>query len=192
MRNWMWLKEAHVIVLFPHGSQHFVAAKVSWITSWVLVCLLPWTQHMKWIPIGSMRCVHTHQGMPTIKRWGSPSYVQSAVEKTREDNQKLKKIGWIVSQTFAPRPKHDKIQARWALNISLESMLEKVWWSRHFEMESWSWTICCLMGCSNGGRHTRARGGRRSHIALKGVIEKEMCCCRFMPKLQEGKNVDQS
>jgi hypothetical protein len=49
----------------------------------------------------------------------------------------------------------------------LESMLEKVWWWRHSEMESWSWTICCLMSCSNGGRHAWVRGGRRSHVALK-------------------------
>jgi hypothetical protein len=163
----MWLKEAHVIVLFPHGSQHFVAAKVSWITSWVLVCSLPWAQHMKWIPIWPMGCVHTHQGMPTIEGWGSPSCVWSVVEKSREDNQKARKIGWVVSQPFALRPKHDKIQARWALNILLQNMLEKVWWCRRFEMESWSWTICCLMSCSSGGRHTWARGDKRSHVALR-------------------------
>jgi len=38
-----------------------------------------------------MGCVQTHQGMPTIKRWGNPSCVRSVVEKTKEDNQKVGK-----------------------------------------------------------------------------------------------------
>jgi hypothetical protein len=33
------------------------------------------------------------------------------VEKIGEDNQKVGKIGAIISQMFILRPKHDKIQA---------------------------------------------------------------------------------
>jgi hypothetical protein len=58
-----------------------------------------------------MRCVHTHQGMPTNERWGSLSYKQSVVEKTREDNRKVGKIGRIVSQTFAFKLEHGNIWA---------------------------------------------------------------------------------
>jgi hypothetical protein len=64
--------------------------------------------------------------MPTIEGWDNPSHVQSIVEKTKEDNQKVGKTNRTISQTLAPRPKHDKIQARWTLDISLENMLEKV------------------------------------------------------------------
>jgi hypothetical protein len=56
-----------------------------------------------------MGCVHTHQGMPTIEGWGSPSCIQSVVQKTEETNQKAGKINRIVSKTLAPRPEHDKI-----------------------------------------------------------------------------------
>jgi hypothetical protein len=35
--------------------------------------------------------------IPTIEGWGSPSHVQSVVEKTREDNQKIRKIGRAVN-----------------------------------------------------------------------------------------------
>jgi hypothetical protein len=116
--------------------------------------------------------VDTHKvdgmcGMHTIEGWDSPSCVRSVVEKTREDNWKARKIGWVINQAFAPWPKHDKIRARWALNISLENMLKRVWWCKRFEKEFWNWTICCSMSCSNRRRHTRARGGRRSHVALK-------------------------
>jgi hypothetical protein len=40
-----------------------------------------------------MGCVHTHQGIFAIEGWGSPSFVQSVVEKTRENNQKVGKTG---------------------------------------------------------------------------------------------------
>jgi hypothetical protein len=41
-------------------ASHTMATKVSTITSWVLVHLLPWAQGKKWILIGSMGCVHMH------------------------------------------------------------------------------------------------------------------------------------
>jgi hypothetical protein len=38
------------------------------------------------------------------------------VQKTREDNWKVEKTGWVVSQMFALEQEHDKIQAWWASN----------------------------------------------------------------------------
>jgi hypothetical protein len=64
--------------------------------------------------------------MLAIEGWVSPSHIQSVVEKNGEDNQKARKINQVVSQAPAPRLEHDKIQARWALDNSLESMLERV------------------------------------------------------------------
>ncbi len=37
-----------------------MATKVSQTTSWVPMHLLLWAQRKRWIPIGSMGCVHTH------------------------------------------------------------------------------------------------------------------------------------
>jgi hypothetical protein len=129
-----------------------MASKISQIASWVHVCSLLWVQRKKWILIRSMGCVHTH---PSI------------VEKTREDNQKVVKIGRIINQVLAPSPKHDKIWAQWASNISSKSMLEKVWWCKRFEMKYWSQTICCLMNCSKGKGHACVRGSKKSHVSSK-------------------------
>jgi len=134
-------------------TSHIMATKVLQIASWVLVCSLPWAPHKRWIPIGSMGCVHTHQKMFIIEGWGSPSHVRNVVQKIREDNQKVGKTSRAINQVLAPRPKHNKIQARWASNVLLENMLERVWWWKCFKMESWSWTNCCLMNCSNGKKH---------------------------------------
>jgi hypothetical protein len=46
-------------------------------------------------------------------------------------------------------------------------MLKRVWWCRRSKMESWRWTICCPMSCSNGRKHARVGGSKRSHVALK-------------------------
>ncbi len=70
-----------------------MAAKVSQTTSWVPKCMLPWAQHKKWIPIGLMECVHTHQRRPTNETCGSSSYVRGNVEKNGEDKWKVGKIG---------------------------------------------------------------------------------------------------
>jgi hypothetical protein len=144
-----------------------MVAKVLQIASWVLMGLLPWAQRKRWIPIRSMGCVHTHRRMFAIKGWGNQSRVRNVVQKIGEDNWKVGKIGWIVNQAITLGPKHGKIQAWWALDVSLKNMLERVWWCRCFEMEFWSWTICCPMNCSNGGRHKRVGGGRSSHAALR-------------------------
>jgi hypothetical protein len=139
-------------------ASHTMVAKVLWIASWVLVRSMPWAQHKRWIHIKSMRCVHTHQRMPTIKRWGNLSHIHSVVKKIGEDNRKVGKTSWIVSKAFALGPKHDKIWAQWASNISSKNMSERVWWCKHSEMESWSWTVCCLMSCPNGGCHACMHG----------------------------------
>jgi hypothetical protein len=41
----------------------------------------------------SMKFVHMHQGIPTIEGWGNLNHIQSAIEKTKEDNQKVGKFG---------------------------------------------------------------------------------------------------
>jgi hypothetical protein len=167
-----------------------MATKVSWIASWVLVRSLSWTQCKKWIPIRLMGCVHTHWEMPTIEGWGNPIHIQSVVKKNGENNWKAQKIGQAISQTLTPELKHDKIQAQWASNVPLKSMLEKVWQCKRSKMESWSWIICCPRSCSNGGRHARAKSGRRSHVPWS-VARKEMSCYWLVLRLQKGRDVDQ-
>jgi hypothetical protein len=109
-----------------------MVGKVSQIISWVFMCSLFWAQLNKWIPIGSMGCVHTHWRIPIIERCGSPNHVQNVMEKTKEDNWN---INQTLSQTLDPRPKHDKIRKWWALDIMSESMLERVWWCKCSKME---------------------------------------------------------
>jgi hypothetical protein len=70
--------------------------------------------------------VHTHRKITTIEGWGSLSHVQNVMEKIREDNQNIRKTSQIVNQTPTPKLEHDKIEAQWALNIPLKSMLERV------------------------------------------------------------------
>jgi len=67
-------------------------AKVSRTTSWIHVHLLPWEQHKRWIPIGSMGCVHTHQRIPTIEGCGSPNRIRSVAKKIGKNNQKAGKL----------------------------------------------------------------------------------------------------
>jgi hypothetical protein len=110
---------------------------------------------------------HTHWKIPTIEGWGNPSSIWNVMEKNMEINRKVGKIGWVVNQMPTLGLEHDNIQVQWASNIPLENMSQKVWWCRCFKMESWSWTICCPMNYSSGGRHIRARGNRKSHATLK-------------------------
>jgi hypothetical protein len=49
--------------------------------------------------------------MPIIEGWGSPSHVQNVIQKTNEDNRKVKKIDRVVNQVPTPGPKQDKIWA---------------------------------------------------------------------------------
>ncbi len=140
-----------------------MVTKVSRTTSWILVCSLPWVQCMKWIPIGSMGCMHTHR----MNGCDTYTHIENIVEKTNEDNWKVKKTCWIISQTPIRRAKHGKIWARWASSFLSKSMLGKAWWCKRFEMESWSWTICCLMNYSKGKRHAHVGGVKNLHAALR-------------------------
>jgi hypothetical protein len=71
---------------------HIMSTKVLQITSWVLMHSLPWAQHKRWIPIRLMGCVHTHQGMLAIERWGNQSCVQNVMQKIGEDNWKFGRL----------------------------------------------------------------------------------------------------
>jgi hypothetical protein len=55
------------------------------------------------------------------------------MEKIKEDNWKVGKISWVVSQTLALGPKHDKIWARWVLDIMSQNLLKKVIWRKNSE-----------------------------------------------------------
>jgi hypothetical protein len=52
-----------------------------------------------------------------IVGWGSPSHVQSAMEKTREDNWKARKTSWPINQVPTLGPENDKIKVQWVLDI---------------------------------------------------------------------------
>jgi len=73
-----------------------------------------------------MGCVHTYQGKHAIERCDSLNHIQSTMEKIGENNRKIGKISQTISQVPTPKLKRDKIQARWASNISSKNMLEKV------------------------------------------------------------------
>ncbi len=73
-----------------------------------------------------MGCIHTHQRMPAIEGWGGPSRVQNVVQKTKEDHQKARKTGRVVSQVPTFELEHNKIWAQKALNVLLKNMLERV------------------------------------------------------------------
>ncbi len=62
----------------------------------------------------------THSRILTIEGWGNPNHVLNVVKKIGENNQMVGKINQIISQTPTLGPKHDKIQAQWALNILSE------------------------------------------------------------------------
>jgi hypothetical protein len=84
------------------------------------------TQRKRWITMGLMGCVHTHQKMFVIEGWGSPGHIRNVVKKTCEGNKKSMKINRTINQAPAPSPEHDKIWAQWALDIPSESMLKNI------------------------------------------------------------------
>jgi hypothetical protein len=139
-----------------------------------------------------MGCVHTHWGKPTIEGCDSLSHVQSAMEKNGEDNQKVEEIDRIISQVPTWGPKHDKIRARWASNIPSKNMLKRVWWCKRSKMESWRWTICCLMNCSKGEGDMFVLAAIKYHMLSWGVVRKGRCYYWFTLRLQERRDVDQS
>ncbi len=146
---------------------HAMVAKVLQIGSWVSRAFVAMSACKKWIPIGLMGCMHTHWKMFEIEGWGNPNHVWSAMKKIRENNRKVGEACRIVSQVFALGPEHDTIWTQWALGISLNIILERVWWCRNSGMEIWSLTICCLMNYSNKRKHAQTGSDRRSRAALK-------------------------
>ncbi len=66
-----------------------------------------------------------HQKILAIERWCSPSHIQNVVEKTGGDNWKVRKTSWTLNQTPNPKPKHDKIQTRWASDIFIKKHVGK-------------------------------------------------------------------
>jgi len=109
------------------STSYAMVVKLSQITSWVLMCSLPWAQCKKWTHVTSMGCVHTHWRVFAIEGCDKPNHVQNVVKKNREDNQKVGKVGQVVNR-FTPTlgPEHDKIQTQWVPYIMSESMLDKV------------------------------------------------------------------
>jgi hypothetical protein len=75
---------------------------------------------------------------------------------------------------------------QWALNVLSKSMLKRLWWCRRSEMESWNWTICCRMSCSNGRKHARARGGKRSHVVFKVLLERKFIIDSWKASRRKG------
>jgi hypothetical protein len=141
------------------------------------------TKVEKWRTSPSSSKWHWHSRVKTLQHVclnNKIAHVQNVVKKPRENNRKAGKIGWAISQTPTFRL-HDKIQAWWASDVPLESMLERVSWCRCFKMKFCSWTICCPMSYSNGGRHAQAGDGRRSHVTLR-CCWKKMCCWWVMLK----------
>jgi hypothetical protein len=108
-----------------NSTSYTIATKISWTTSWVLVCSLPWVQCKRWTLVASMGCVHTHQIIPTIERCGNPSHIHNVVKKDGEDNRKVGKVGWPINQMHASMSKHDKIWEQWVLNTMSKNMLER-------------------------------------------------------------------
>ncbi len=107
------------------SSSCAMVTKVSRTTSWVLVCSLPWVQCKRWTLVTSMGCVHTHQRIPTIEGCYNLSHIRNVMEKDGEDNRKVGKASWIITQMLAPKLKHDKIRKQWVSNTLLKSMLER-------------------------------------------------------------------
>ncbi len=105
-------------------TSHGRVTKVIQTTSWVFMCSLPWAQRKRWTLVASMRCVHTHQGILTIERCGNPSRIWNIVEKDGEDNWKVGKVGWAISQMLTLELKHDKIKKQWVSNTLSKNMLE--------------------------------------------------------------------
>jgi hypothetical protein len=68
------------------------ATKVLQITSWVPMRSLPWTQHKRWIPIGSIGCVDTHWGMLAIEGWGNPSHLRNVAQNIGKTIERLRRL----------------------------------------------------------------------------------------------------
>jgi len=69
-------------------------------------------------------------------------------------------------------------------------MLESVWWCRHSKMESWSWTIYCLMNCSNEGINAHVGVVEDCMLPTWIIVGKQKFCCWLVLRFQKGRDVD--
>jgi hypothetical protein len=113
-------------------------------------------------------CAHTSKDTYNWRMGLSKSYSKH-YKKDQGANWKLGKIGQIVNQASTLRPNHDRFG-----HSGLYISHQKAWWCRNFEMEFWNQTICCLMSCSNKGRHARTKGDRKSHAAFRCYSKKKV------------------
>ncbi len=83
-----WWKELNVIEKNACSCFHpmwkltscAIATKVSQIALEVPMHSLLWVQHKRWIPTGSMGCVHTHRKILVIKKWRNPNYIWNVLK----------------------------------------------------------------------------------------------------------------
>jgi hypothetical protein len=87
-----------------------------------------------------------------------------------------------------PGLEHDKIQAQKASNVLLKSMLKRVWWCKRSNLEVEPFVAQWIFQMEE---NTWGLGVVKDHMSPWGVVKKEMCCCQFMLRLQEGRDVDQ-
>ncbi len=71
----MWLSEVHIVVFVPCGSQHFVQWQEKFHELHHGFFYVHCHGCKRWIPIGSMGCVHTHWKRLIIEGCGSSSHV---------------------------------------------------------------------------------------------------------------------
>lgn len=103
-----WRKKVQLFLTWKLAS-HAMEANVSQTISCILVCLLLWVHHKRWTPIRSIDCVHTHWGMPTIKRVWNPSHVQNVILKIAKDSWNFERFDQVVNWALDPRLEHDKV-----------------------------------------------------------------------------------
>ncbi len=78
-------------------TSYVITTKMLWIASWVPMCSLPLAQCKRWISIGLLGCVHTHQKIPIILKYGNPNFIRSTMKKFGENYQKAGKFNRIIS-----------------------------------------------------------------------------------------------
>jgi hypothetical protein len=76
------LKEAHVVVLIPHGSQH----PMQWQQRYCklhhgFLCARCHEYNVKGGYPKEVECVYMHRRLPAIEGWGNPSHIRNAMEK---------------------------------------------------------------------------------------------------------------
>jgi hypothetical protein len=111
-------------------------------------------------------------------------------KKIRGNNWKVGKSNQAISQTPALGLGHDTIQTRWALNILSKSMLEKVWWCKHSEMEFLSEPFVARWAVQIK-QDTRELEVVEDHMPPWGVVGKGRCCYQLVLRLQKMRDINQ-